>query len=207
MSSLEVAIPEAVMVIPADRAGRFAEHEAFVESCWLASTPRDEGVTGEIVPGPTLAQLWAAIEMGLIERPRTAERVAEFATPSDAWALCQQTGVGGFEILVTPTGPVTSSPYEFPAVARAANGVATKVVRRTLIRSCVPRDGRGVGWPAVRLVRRGAMANEVAALDVDSIVVCRYDDGDWAWVACAVGARPLGWIRSEYLSPEHVDAA
>jgi len=193
-----VALSAAIVVIPADRAGRFGAHEAYVEPASLdaSATDDDEGAAPRLAP--TLAQLWAAIAGGLIDRPRTAERVAELVIPDDARAVCRATGVGAYEILVTPTGPLTASPLQFPAVARAVTEPGPARWAR-LVRAAVPRDGRGAVWPAARVIRRGNATREAAALAPGERVVRRFDDGAWSWIATAEHTRPLGWVPSSAL--------
>lgn len=199
-----VRLPEAIVVVPADRAGRFGEHEAYVAPTTLATVAVDDD--GEATSAPTLAQLWAALTAGLIERARTAERVAELLVPEDARAVCRASGVGGYEILLTPNGPLTAAPLHFPAVTRAASAPAVTRWARVM-RAAVPRDGRGAGWRAARVVRGGAATREAAALAPGARVVRRFDDGAWSWVATGEHVRPIGWVRSELLRDAEADDA
>lgn len=202
-----VTVEAAIVIIPADRAGRFAEHEAFVEPAWIETAARDDADTAP-VQAPSLAQLWHALARGLLAPLRTAERVGGFVTPDDAGALCAATGVGCFEVLVTPAGPLTASPYHFPAVIRRAVAVgagARPPRRRRIARPCAPRDGRGAGWPPARTVRAGVMTRQARTLERGALIASVYDDGDWALVATDIAERPIGWVPSLYL--EDADAA
>ncbi len=194
-----VEVPAAIVVVPADRAGRFPRHEAYAAPGWLEREPREDDA---VLDGdaPTLAQLLAALELGLIDQPRTAERVAGFVTPLDAAALAATTGVGSWEILVTPGGPLTASPYAYPAVIRRAGGAAP-VPRLVLRASVVPRTGRGPTWPAARLVRGGVTTALAWVLDVGQVVRCHGEDGGWAWVATDDGDHPCGWVPADLLAP------
>ncbi|MEZ4401365.1 MAG: hypothetical protein R3B06_15175 [Kofleriaceae bacterium] len=197
-----VEIPASIVVVPADRAGRFAAHEAFVEAGRISTTAADDDASQMPSP-PTLAQLVAAVELGAIERPRTAERVAGFVTPADPAQLCAATGVGWYELLFTPAGPMTASPFEFPAVVRAATSVRHEQWCRLQV-AVVPRTGRGRHWPAVRVVRGGAMTHQPLLLDRGSEVIARFDDGAWAWISADDSEHPCGWVPVSCLEAAEV---
>lgn len=198
-----VDLPAAIVVVPADRAGRFPRHEAYAAPGWLEREARDDdaAIDGD---APTLAQLVAALELGLIDQPRTAERVAGFVTPHDTAALAAATGVGSWEILVTPGGPLTASPYAYPAVIRRA-AASPPGPRRVLRASVVARTGRGPTWPAARRVRGGVTTAIAWVLDVGQVVRCHVEDGGWAWVASEDGDHPCGWVPADLLAATEDD--
>ncbi len=198
-----IAVPARVVVVPADRNGRFARHEAFAAACELddvaVDDPADSGQP--MAAAPTLAQLCLARGLGLITGA-APERTATVVAPRDALALARTTGAGFYEILVDGDGPLTVAPLSTPAGLRRAWSPEPAPRWARAQRPCVVRDGRGVGWPVTRLVRGGARTGEPAMIDGERRWSCAHVDGGWALIGPSPDERPWGWVPAAALVPE-----
>lgn len=204
-----VALPAAVVDIPADRHGRFARHEAFAAACQLALAPLDDPADSAtpLTGAPDLAQLWHARALGLIAVDPRPERTRTVLAPRDAIALARDTGAGFYEVQLAADGPRSVAPLSGAAVLRPAIRAAAPAARVRARRPCVVRDGRGRAWPVSRLIRGGVRTAEPVMIDGDTRLIQVHAADGWALIATDDDALPLGWVPAAAVGPEEHDVA